>query len=97
MLYIGLGETDEWGHGRRYDLYLDAANKADRFLAETLGRLQKDPQYKDKTALLIRPTTAAGAPGRTGPTTARRAGGGVRLDRGDGPGHAGRASGKRSR
>ena len=31
VLYIGLGETDEWGHGRRYDLYLDAANKADRF------------------------------------------------------------------
>jgi len=20
-LYLGLGETDEWGHGRRYDLY----------------------------------------------------------------------------
>jgi len=52
-LYIGLGETDEWGHGRRYDLYLDAANKADRFLAETWERIQKDPQYKDKTALVI--------------------------------------------
>ena len=53
VLYIGLGETDEWGHGRRYDLYLDAANKADRFLAETWAWLQKDPQYKDRTALLI--------------------------------------------
>ncbi|AMV26432.1 Type I phosphodiesterase / nucleotide pyrophosphatase [Gemmata sp. SH-PL17] len=53
MLYIGLGETDEWGHGRRYDLYLDSANKADRFLAELWDGLQKDPQYKDKTALLI--------------------------------------------
>lgn len=53
VLYIGLGETDEWGHGRRYDLYLDAANKADRFLAETWERIQADPQYKDKTALLI--------------------------------------------
>jgi len=53
VLYIGLGETDEWGHGRRYDLYLDAANKADRFLAEIWERIQKDPQYKDKTALLI--------------------------------------------
>jgi hypothetical protein len=53
VLYIGLGETDEWGHGRRYDLYLDAAHKADRFLAETWEWVQKHPQYKDKTALLI--------------------------------------------
>lgn len=53
VLHIGLGETDEWGHGRRYDLYLDAANKADRFLAQTWEWLQNEPQYKDKTALLV--------------------------------------------
>lgn len=53
VLYIALGETDEWGHGRRYDLYLDAANKSDRFLADTWQALQKIPQYKDKTALLV--------------------------------------------
>lgn len=53
VLYIGLGETDEWGHGRRYDLYLDAAHKADQFLAEIWGWVQANPQYKDKTALLI--------------------------------------------
>ena len=53
VLYIGLGETDEWGHGRRYDLYLGAANKADTFLAELWKSVQADPQYKDKTALLI--------------------------------------------
>lgn len=53
VLYIGLGETDEWGHGRRYDLYLDAARKADHFLAETWTWLQSTPQYKGKTALLI--------------------------------------------
>ena len=53
VLYIGLGETDEWGHGRRYDLYLDSANKADRFLADLWAWVQKEPQYKDKTALLI--------------------------------------------
>lgn len=53
ILYIALGETDEWGHGRRYDLYLDAAHKADRFLAELWDWLQKEPQYQAKTALLI--------------------------------------------
>jgi hypothetical protein len=53
VLYVGLGETDEWGHGRRYDLYLDSANKADRFLADTWAWVQANPQYKDKTALLV--------------------------------------------
>ena len=53
VLYIGLGETDEWGHGRRYDLYLDSANKADRFLAELWQTLQRTPQYKDRTTLLV--------------------------------------------
>lgn len=48
-----MGETDEWGHGRRYDLYLDAANKNDRYLADLWQTLQKLPQYKDKTSLVI--------------------------------------------
>lgn len=53
VLYVALGETDEWGHGRRYDLYLDAAHQADRFLAQTWEALQKIPQYQGKTALLV--------------------------------------------
>jgi phosphopentomutase len=53
VLYVGLGETDEWGHGRRYDLYLNAAHTADRFLADTWAALQADPQYRDKTALIV--------------------------------------------
>jgi phosphopentomutase len=50
---VGLGETDEWGHARRYDFYLEAANKSDRFLAEIWQTLQKRPQYKEKTTLLV--------------------------------------------
>jgi hypothetical protein len=53
VMYIGLGETDEWGHGRRYDLYLDAAKSADRYLGELWQTLQAIPDYKDQTALLI--------------------------------------------
>jgi hypothetical protein len=53
VMYIGLGETDEWGHGRRYDLYLDAANNSDRFLHDLWQTLQKMPEYRDKTSLLI--------------------------------------------
>ncbi len=53
VLYIGLGETDEWGHGRRYDLYLDAAHNSDRYLGELWKLLQGMPEYRDKTAMLI--------------------------------------------
>ncbi len=53
VLYIGLGETDEWAHGRRYDLYLDAAHNADRFLAELWTSLQGLSEYRDRTTLLI--------------------------------------------
>src|SRR5262249_38450437 len=53
VLFIGLGETDEWGHARRYDLYLDAANQADRFLKQTWQTIQSMPQYRDKTTLLV--------------------------------------------
>src|SRR3989449_7574640 len=53
VLYIGLGETDEWGHARRYDLYLDAAHNSDRFIAELWRTLQKLPEYRDKTSLVV--------------------------------------------
>src|SRR5262249_50794674 len=53
VLFIGLGETDEWGHGRRYDLYLDAAHNSDRYLSDLWQTLQKLPEYKDKTTFVI--------------------------------------------
>jgi hypothetical protein len=53
VLFIGLGETDEWGHGRRYDLYLDSAYNSDRYIAELWQTLQQMPDYKDKTSLII--------------------------------------------
>jgi hypothetical protein len=53
VLYIGLGETDEWGHDRRYDLYLGAAYNADKYIAELWKTVQQMPEYKDKTSLLV--------------------------------------------
>jgi phosphopentomutase len=53
ILYIGLGETDEWAHARRYDLYLEAAQRSDTYLCELWDLLQSLPQYKDKTNLLL--------------------------------------------
>lgn len=53
VLYLSLGETDEWAHARRYDLYLDAAHQSDRYLSELWEFVQSHPQYRDKTTLLI--------------------------------------------
>ena len=53
VLFLGLGETDEWAHGRRYDLYVNAAHQADRFLGDLWRTIQAMPEYRDKTALLV--------------------------------------------
>jgi type I phosphodiesterase/nucleotide pyrophosphatase len=53
VLYVMLGETDEWAHGRRYDLYLDAAQRNDRFIRKLWEAAQAIPQYANHTALLI--------------------------------------------
>jgi hypothetical protein len=53
VVYIGLGETDEFAHQGRYDLYLEQANKIDRMIAELWHYIQTTPGYKDNTTLLI--------------------------------------------
>lgn len=53
VLYISYGETDEWAHSGRYRFYLDAARQFDKFVEEIWTWLQSDPDYKDKTTLLI--------------------------------------------
>lgn len=64
VLFIGLGETDEWAHGRRYDLYLESAHQADRYLAELWQAIQQLPEYKDKTALILTTDHGRGGTGR---------------------------------
>src|SRR5262245_26688248 len=49
VLYVMLGETDEWAHGGRYDLYLDAASRSDRFLQRLWSTLQSLPGYRGTT------------------------------------------------
>jgi hypothetical protein len=52
-LFIGYGEPDEWAHAGRYKDYLDAAHQVDAWIKEIWSFVQADPQYKDKTTLLI--------------------------------------------
>jgi hypothetical protein len=53
VLYVMLGETDEWAHEARYDIYLDAAWRGDRFIRRLWDAAQAMPEYKGRTALVI--------------------------------------------
>ncbi|HEU5218102.1 MAG TPA: hypothetical protein VFU23_05550 [Gemmatimonadales bacterium] len=53
VLYVMMGDTDEWAHERRYDLYLDAAHRGDQFLKVLWETVQRMPEYRGRTALLV--------------------------------------------
>ncbi|MEZ6059254.1 MAG: hypothetical protein R3C19_02720 [Planctomycetaceae bacterium] len=53
VLYVSLGETDDWAHAGRYDLYLDAAWHNDDYIRRLWETAQSLPQYRDKTSLVI--------------------------------------------
>jgi hypothetical protein len=61
VLYVMLGETDEWAHGRRYDLYLDAAWRSDRFVRRLWELAQSLPAYRGRTALVLATDHGRGA------------------------------------
>jgi len=61
VLYVMLGETDEWAHGGRYDMYLDAAFRSDRFIGRLWQTLQSLPEYRGQTALLLTTDHGRGA------------------------------------
>lgn len=53
VLYVALGETDDWAHAGRYDLYLEAAKTNDDYIRQLWEQAQSMSHYRDKTALLI--------------------------------------------
>jgi hypothetical protein len=53
LMWITFGETDEWAHDRRYDLYLESAYLTDGYLATLWETLQSLPQYRDQTTLIV--------------------------------------------
>lgn len=60
VLFIGLGEPDEWAHKQDYAAYLDATHLADQYLREIWELVQSIPQYKGKTTLIVVPDHGRG-------------------------------------
>lgn len=53
VLYVALGETDEWAHSGRYDHMLRSARAADRFVAELWALYQSMPATRGRTTFII--------------------------------------------
>ena len=53
VLYLGFGETDEWAHQGRYDLYLRAAHQVDQFIADLWSTMQAMPAYAGTTTFIV--------------------------------------------
>jgi Sulfatase len=53
LLYIALGESDDWAHEKRYDRYLDYLHELDGMIGELWNTLQSLDAYRDHTTLII--------------------------------------------
>jgi hypothetical protein len=61
VLFIGLGETDDWAHMGAYPEYLNAAHRDDEYLRELWTQLQSMPEYRDQTTLIVLPDHGRGS------------------------------------
>ena len=53
VLYLALGETDDWAHDGRYDRVLETFTRTDQYLKELWEWLQAQPEYRGRTHILI--------------------------------------------
>lgn len=53
VVYIAYGETDDFAHNGKYDAYLKSAHQTDQFIKAIWEWVQSEPQYRNKTTLLI--------------------------------------------
>ena len=60
ILYLSLGETDEWAHGGNYTEYLNAIRRADAYLKTLWETVQAMPEYKGHTTLIFSPDHGRG-------------------------------------
>lgn len=61
LLYVAFGETDDWAHDGRYDLYLESARRTDDYIRRLWEALQSLPEYSGKTSLILASDHGRGA------------------------------------
>jgi hypothetical protein len=60
LLFIGLGEPDDWAHAGAYPEYLISAHLGDSYLHQLWQMLQSMPEYRDATTLIVLPDHGRG-------------------------------------
>jgi hypothetical protein len=60
VLYLSLGETDDWAHGGQYVEYLDSAHRVDAYLRQLWDLVQSMPEYQGNTTLIFSPDHGRG-------------------------------------
>jgi Type I phosphodiesterase / nucleotide pyrophosphatase len=53
VLFLSLGETDDWAHAGNYGEYLNAARRVDSYLERLWTTLQAMPEYRGNTTLIF--------------------------------------------
>lgn len=53
VLYLALGETDDWAHDGRYERVLETYARTDDYLKQLWTWLQAQPEYRGRTHMLI--------------------------------------------
>ena len=64
VLYVALGEPDDWAHERRYGHYLVSTANCDRFIRQLWEKLQSLPEYRGTTTLIVSPDHGRGGTAR---------------------------------
>ena len=60
VLFLSLGETDEWAHAGDYTQYLHAARRVDDYVKELWDVAQSIPEYRGATTLIVSPDHGRG-------------------------------------
>jgi len=62
ILYLSLGETDDWAHAGKYTEYLDSAHRVDSYLQVLCELTQSMLEYRDSTTLIFSAAMARKSP-----------------------------------
>jgi hypothetical protein len=60
VLYLSLGETDEWAHAGNYKEYLNSIRRVDAYVRELWETVQAMPAYRGNTTLIFSPDHGRG-------------------------------------
>jgi hypothetical protein len=60
ILYLSLGETDDWAHAGMYEQYLESAHHVDAFLKTIWDVVESMPEYRGNTTLIFSPDHGRG-------------------------------------